>query len=44
MVRLDHAVAPLGGVTEGAVPQALKFVVNVNTTFPDAVLPETVDL
>ena len=44
MVSVDHAVAPLGAVTEGAVPQALKFVVNVNTTLPDAVLPDTVDV
>ena len=28
MVKLDHAMAPVGPLTVGAVPQALKVVVN----------------
>jgi hypothetical protein len=40
VVRPDHATAPVGALTVGAVPQALKVVVNVSTTAP----AEMVDL
>jgi hypothetical protein len=40
VVRVDQPTAPVGALTEGAVPQALKVVVKVRTTPP----PETVDL
>jgi hypothetical protein len=40
VVKLDQAIAPVGALTEGGVPQALKVVVNVRTTAP----PEIVDV
>jgi len=40
VVKPDHATAPVGALTVGAVPHALKVVVNVWTTAP----LESVDL
>ena len=40
VVRLDQATAPVGALTDGAISQALKVVVNVNATAP----AETVEL
>ena len=39
-LKLDQAIAPVGALTDGADPQALKVVVNVRTAPP----PETVDV
>jgi len=40
VVRLDHATAPVGALTDGAIPHALKVVVDRSTTPP----PEKVEI